>query len=227
MPFHWGELEFTDKGPPRVLEGRAVTILGGGPSLTREVSDAVQIGPTIAANNSFMLLHRPGLVVALDKRWFEWHGQPLKAAGHFAVTAQRNRDVLRYSGPHAILKKDRSGEWPDDPLTLPGLNSGHAAISLAILMGATRIWLAGFDMGFEGERTHWHAGHAIPSSQGNYERRFRPHLENLATEGKKRGVLIAAITKTQAEITRLELSYALKELRLENSMDHHEARTPL
>ena len=227
MSYRWGELKFTNRATPRLLEDRSVTILGGGPSLTSGVAKAVQIGPTIAVNNSFALLEAPGLVVALDRRWYHWHGQSLKIAGHFAVTAQPPNAILNYSGPFASLIKNRNGVWPDDPKTLPGQNSGQAAICLAILMGARQVFLVGFDMGFQGEKTHWHGGHVIPSSQPNYEQRFRPALEKLVIEAKERGVMIASLTDTQADLPRMDLSDALKELRLENCMDYPETSTPL
>lgn len=218
------DLKFTDNGqhsiPNKPLKGRSVTIVGGGPSVTQDIVDAVHCGPIICANNSFMLVRKPVLVVALDRRWYLWHGQALQAAGHTAVTALRTGTNIQYRGAFYSMKKDREATYPTDSATLTGKNSGHAAIALAINLGARQIFLVGFDMGFIHGRTHYHEGHPVPSSEANYKTRFRPALEKLCVMSQAKGIHIASITPTLADIPVIELDNALKELRLENCMDN-------
>lgn len=40
-----------------------------------------------------------------------------------------------------------------------GKNSGYAALNLAVCLGANPIYLLGYDMKKDGEKTHWHDGH--------------------------------------------------------------------
>lgn len=210
------ELKFTQQGqhaiPNRPLEGRAVAVLGGGPSLTRRIAEALQAGPVIAANNAFYLVRQPALVVALDRRWFEWHGNALAAFGHLAVTALRAGGSIPYRGKYYAMHREREAVWPPNAGTMAGKNSGHAAAALAFTLGATRVYLAGFDMGFPEGRHHWHDEHPVPSSEANYTTRFRPDLEKLARIADQRGLRLASVTPTMADIPCIPLHDALKDL---------------
>jgi len=226
-----GELRFTGARqyvtPNTPLTGLPVTILGGGPSLSREVAAAVQCGPVIATNNAYQLLRKPGLVVALDRRWIGWHGQAVAGAGHTLASASRPGVFPDFPGRLALFRKDTDNLLPQFRDALTGANSGHAAIALAYLLGAKTIYLAGFDMGFSGGRSHWHEGHATPSSEANYINRFRPKLEDLVQQASLCGVEISAITDTAANIPLTPLDAALKELMRENCMGHTSAPTGL
>lgn len=219
MPKNWlSELAFTPDGhhsvPNQPLKNRAVTILGGGPSLSRSVVEAVAPYPHIATNNAIYLLKSPTLLVAIDRRWYEWHGAAVMEMGHTPVTALRGPSSggLPYRGLYYSMQRDREACWPPNDRTLPGKNSGHSAIALAILLGATRVYLAGFDMGFVNGRAHWHQEHNVPSSEANYVSRFRPDLEKMAAMGQEKGIVIAAITPSQAQIPHVSLEDAVKDL---------------
>lgn len=227
------ELEFTDAGEGFVsvnqpLKGRAVAIVGGGPSLDPAMVPRLAGVPVLYANNAFMLAPEPSLVLALDRRWFDWHGAALAPTGHLAVTAVRGGQHIPYRGEARFMRKCRDDYWPPGPDYLAGKNSGHAAISLAISMGATRIYLFGFDMAFAGERTHWHETHRVPPSEQNYTRRFRPDLEALVRDAPGRGIRVATVTPSQAKIPAATLAEALENLADEtNRMDHPSASAPV
>jgi hypothetical protein len=65
-----------------------------------------------------------------------------------------------------------------------GGNSGFQAVGLAMLFGAARVILLGYDMGSNGDRKHWHHDH--PSDLGNpLDRNFaiwRKNFEQMARE---------------------------------------------
>lgn len=226
MPSEWtSALKFTEDGefwhPNQPLTGRAVSILGGGPSLTPKIAQALAPYPHIVVNNSYQLVHRPTVLVVMDRRWFEWHGAAVMAGGHTVIVPRRPGVAIPYPGKHYPMLRERDMIWPKAPGTIGGKNSGHAAINLAILMGASRIYVAGFDMGFPGARTHWHStkrgndwvsGHLVPPSESNYTTRFRPDLEALAAAAPAHGVTIASITDTMAAIPRIPLEAALEDL---------------
>lgn len=209
------------------LSGRAVCILGGGPSLTRAHVDAIKDFPLLLVNNAYMLVHRPTLLVALDRRYFEWHGESIRAAGHTVITSVRGSDSPMLKPPYAKFKKDREATLTDQRDTLTGTNSGHAAVQLAIHLGATRIYCFGFDMGFPDTKTHWHDGHPVPSSESNYVRRFRPRFEKLATLAADKGILVAAATKSMANIPHVTLEAAVKDLQHEHCLDYPETPATL
>jgi enoyl-CoA hydratase/carnithine racemase len=67
-----------------------------------------------------------------------------------------------------------------------GSNSGYQAINIAVLAGAKRILLLGYDMKFAaGKKSHWHGGHPLQMPEGaytRYARKFKtmlPQLERL------------------------------------------------
>jgi len=194
------------------LKDQPVVIVGGGPSLSVEVVKAIAPYNLILTNNAFMVFCDPQVVVAMDRRWWEWHGNNVQAMGHKSICALRPGQHLATKADVAILEKAVDQNHSDDPGIISGKNSGHAAIQMAVHLGANRIYLAGFDMEFTGGRTHWHDGHRIPSSEANYKTRFKPMLEDLTKILDKRNILVAAITHTAADIPKLPLELALKDL---------------
>ncbi len=77
----------------------------------------------------------------------------------------------------------------EKPNTLhTGSNSGYQAINLAVLAGAKRILLLGYDMRFQGAKSHSHNGHPVKHSESaytGYARNFAsmvPQLQRLGVE---------------------------------------------
>ena len=62
-------------------------------------------------------------------------------------------------GMHQITGVDEPGMSGSPARVHTGGNSGHQAIGLAVLWGASRILLLGFDMAATRGRLHWHADH--------------------------------------------------------------------
>lgn len=225
MPW-WGEPTFTerhtkDRHAPRhrvserPLSGGAVFILGGGPSLTPDVGKALAAyNHSIAVNNSYLFYDRPALVVALDRRWWQWHGNAIKSFGHTAVTSLRPNQTFPIGFDGYAFDKDRDGAFDTCPGVLCGQNSGHSAINLAMHLGAERIYLAGFDMGFVNGKSHWHQGHNVPSSEANYAKRFLPALESLVHGAEQLSVFISAVTPTLARIPMTPLLDAVQDVGL-------------
>lgn len=196
----------------RVLQGRAVSILGGGPSLSRGLADALRrVGPVITVNNAYMLAPEAPLV-ALDRRWWGWHGKSVAALRTPAIAALRSPNLHTLPDYARVLRRDTSQVYNSDPRVLCGQNSGHAAIHLAMHLGATRIYLAGFDMGYEAGPSHWHEGHPVPATEANYRVRFKPDLELLALTAQSLGVRIFTVTPSRAALPTANLTAALKDL---------------
>lgn len=221
----WGRDGSFDRISSQPLKGKSAVVLGGGPSLTRSLVQEVAGAPLICANNAYLLSPEPTLVLAMDRRWWGWHGASVEAAGHVAVTALRVRESMPPSFPAngKIMRKVRSEEWfCPDPTELQCLNSGHAAINLTAHLGAKRIFLIGMDMSFRDGKTHWHGGHPIPASSANYEKRFRPALEKMVAILSNNGVEVATITPSAANIPVAPLQYVLDSLGEDhaNRLDH-------
>ena len=60
---------------------------------------------------------------------------------------------------HRVRYTDEPGLSMDPELLHTGSNSGFQVLNLAVLLGASRVLLLGYDMRITGERTHWHGDH--------------------------------------------------------------------
>lgn len=206
----------------RPLSGKPIVIIGGGPGFQPSMMRHLAPFDCILTNNAFTLAYHPSVVVAFDARYYLWHGREILSRGHLPICALREGQPAPMNGKVHVMRKetanDRSTQPPEHGVyterrdTLPGRNSGHGAVHLALHLGAARVYLAGFDMSFRDGRSHWHEGHRIPASQSNYENRFRPDLEALVGFAKAAGVDIAAITPTEAAIPAVPFEDALDDL---------------
>lgn len=121
-------------------------------------------------------IQKPALKLSADQvaaRWAEFAGQRCSVEWGMdyptpvpnAVVADLRVHLLRnLHGPY-----HGEGLSKDPEAIVSGRNSGFQALNLAVLAGAKRIILLGYDgaPGSDG-RTHWHGGHPSPSA-GIYE----------------------------------------------------------
>ncbi len=177
---------------PRIFPGASIVCIGGGPSLTQaQVDHCRDRVPAIAINNAYQLAPWASMLYACDAKWWRWHSEALYFAGARITQVKRAADTTAASA--AERKKDVSELppgvlWMDsvakdglshDPRTIhQGRNSGYQAINLAVLLGARRILLLGYDMkrGPKGEH-HWHGQH--PDNSPPPVNSFLPCYETL------------------------------------------------
>jgi len=169
--------------------GYTVALLGGGPSLTIEQFEMVGEARkadrlrVIAVNDSYLLAPWADLHYAADAKWHRWHNEGIakpqlhlsaaevsgrwaafpgqkctieNCGGHVvdeSVHIMRNHDLA--AGPHAGLSKDPGA-------LATGRHSGFQALNLAILAGASKVLLLGYDArrGADGS-THFHGDHPV------------------------------------------------------------------
>jgi len=132
---------------------RPVFIIGGGPSLENVGLTGLQNRFVIGCNDAYVF--GEGIVDVChfgDHKWFTRHRPTLYGYGGFLTTSV-----------HALMEEEdlihvarENHGWHKDKLGWNG-NTGCEAINLALLLGAQRIYLLGFDMklGPEGE-SNWH-----------------------------------------------------------------------
>lgn len=171
-----------------------VVVVGAGPALDTDaplLAAERRRGIVIACDAAWntLIRHgvRPDVVMCTDTRDCTWQHiergsreQPgvllvMPVCGSWSV-------VRHYPGPICFFRQD----WPLDRLIeqacgtpIPELNPGkcvgNAAFELALRMNAERIILAGFNLGFEGDRYH-------PADRSSAEFHEHPHQEsNLRT----------------------------------------------
>ena len=167
-----------------------VALLAGGPSLTPEhfemvgearKADRVRV---IAINDSYLLAPWADLHYAADAKWHAWHCAGIDKPALRLTAAEVRGRWLAFPGQkctiqncggltvdesvHVLRNKDfpaHGDALSRDPGALAtGRNSGFQALNLAILAGAKKVLLLGYDAkrGADGA-PHWHGDHPNPS----------------------------------------------------------------
>jgi hypothetical protein len=90
-------------------------------------------------------------------------------------------------------------------------NSGAAAISLAVHLGATRVVLLGYDCQRTNGLAHWHGNHPRGLGNGGAMARWAESFAELAQDMARRGVEVVNATRETALkcFPRVELEQAL------------------
>lgn len=170
---------------------QTAVILGGGPSLTPAAFELVAAAwkadrvRAIAVNDSYLLAPWADVHFAADSHWFKWHTEGIEKAS-VGLTASQVRErwasfpgqkcTVMGSGDnvadpavHVLRHREGRGLSLDPHEVITGRNSGFVALNMAVLAGAKRILLLGFDgKPGENDRGHWHGGHPRPTPPAAY-----------------------------------------------------------
>jgi len=160
--------------------GATVVCIAGGPSLTAHQVELVQAwrqgdragAPrrVIVVNDAYQLAPFADLLFFADSRWWGWHrARPaLKAFVGDKVTMGFNGEWI----PDEAVWKLRDIASPESERVLSttpnalakGGSSGYQAMNLAVLAGAARLVLLGYDCKVAADRRmHWFGDHPIPT----------------------------------------------------------------
>ncbi len=154
-----------DSVSPR-WQGQTVIVAATGMSLTADVAETCRHAhcPIIAVNDAYRLLPFATILYACDGAWWDKHnGCPKfdgeKWSSHGEPGAN---DKLEHAKRYGLtLVRGAHGDvFSTDPARIHyGNNSGFQAINLAMLFGASRIVLVGFNMDHRG---HFFGAHPRP-----------------------------------------------------------------
>ena len=137
-----------------------------GPSLTPEVAEQCQGHNCIAVNDAYRLLPFAQVMYACDAAWWNHHKGCPDFAGEkwssHAPGANDKAQVANKYGLRLVHGIQGQGFSLKSDLIHYGSNSGFQAINLAILFGATRIVLVGFDMQRVNGKQHFFGSHPAP-----------------------------------------------------------------
>lgn len=175
-----------------------VFVVGGGPSLLGMDLQPIHVCPVLGVNNAFELGLWVDVTFFGDKRWFEINKDRLLAHPSLVVTCNPWSMFTMMNRVKQLPKAGRNGlYWKGQDKLCWNQNSGAAAINLAVLLGAKRIVLLGFDMkvdeakGYRGGH-NWHAYHeqlnSVPRKQIYGDRfldgfkRIKADLETMNSE---------------------------------------------
>jgi hypothetical protein len=168
--------------------GETCIVAATGPSLSVEVAEHVEDSGkrVIAVNDAYRLLPHADVLYACDAKWWEVHKGCPDFAGerwssHEAGGSNDKTIAARDYGLHLV--PGRSGDaFRTDGMVAYGGNSGFQAVNLAILFGAVRIVLVGFDMRETGGKRHFFGDHPRPLRNGGC---FRRWAERFATAARQ------------------------------------------
>lgn len=155
--------------PTEEWKGEDVYLIGGGPSLRSFDWGLIAGKRTIGCNSAYILgAAIVKIVLFADQPWWDEIGKDGTASYGGRVVGVQDPSTNLLEHRPWLLILDRV-EGP--ALTGPGSkgvvakNSGLAALNLALLLGAQRVYLLGYDMQMtEKERPNWHD---VRHQQGN------------------------------------------------------------
>jgi hypothetical protein len=153
-----------------IWKGETVYIVAGGASLKGFDFKKLNGKLVIAINKAFMHVPNISLLYWTDSRFYNWYKREIDALTCIKVTPSPSpRDLksdiihLRNSGGRII---DMSPEK-----ICSGNNSGFGAINLALKLGASKIYLLGYDMKHTSGKSHFHDGY--PSGSNSREHIYK------------------------------------------------------
>ena len=136
---------------------------------------------TIGCNDAYRLgADRISVLHFGDARWYSVHQDDLKRYNGIVTTSL---ELLRQDPRILYLprRKDGLAEADDGELAWNG-NTGISAVNLALLFGAMRIYLLGFDLKLGGDgEGNWYINRIHKPNAGVYDR-FREGWEVVAEE---------------------------------------------
>jgi len=151
--------------PTTDWNGQDAFIIGGGPSLRNFDWSLLHSELTIGCNTAFTLGPQVCKICIFgDPVWFRVYEKQLteyaeaKGIVFTNATSYRNTKV-----PWLWTMPRRAVGLHRDALGWNG-NTGAAAINLALLLGAKRIYLLGYDMQRQDKRTNWHDKQIRPAA---------------------------------------------------------------
>lgn len=174
---------------PEIWAGQTVYVIGGGPSILKTDLSPIHDKPVLGINNAFMLGHWVDVTFFGDIAWWHLNFAELCRHPNLIVTCNATDIFKAMTRVKQVRKNNRNGlSWKGKNEVCWNNSSGAAGINLAILFGATKIVLLGFDMKRDEENGlhqghNWHDKHdrkkAGPPLPTIYRDRFLPAMDTL------------------------------------------------
>lgn len=197
---------------PTRWPGATVVILASGPSLTlADVEDTVAY-PTIAISDTFIFAPHASVLYAPDPRW--WRRQPEALKRPIPKYALRKDPLAVIDGSVDVLNHLPGPGLSQKRCCLKGSHAGIQAINLAVLSGATRIVLLGYDMKPDATGRNHFFGEHPDRSHVNYVTRLKDY-DGIVPDLAHNGVQVVNASRDTAITTfpRLPLRVALGDAR--------------
>lgn len=177
------------KPVPRVWAGETVYIIGGGPSLKDFNWNRLNDKKTIAINKALLSYPNADALYWTDGRFYNWHKKDIDSFKGLKYTIAPRRELTE--DIHLLKRGVKYGLETSPNALAHGMNSGYAAINLALHLGSKKIVLLGYDMGNSGTVSHFHDGYPINATADTiYNKHFLPGFDILKEHIKGKGIQI-------------------------------------
>jgi hypothetical protein len=188
---------------PHLWDGATCAIFASGPTLTADQVERCRAAGlrAIAVNNGYRIAPWADAHLFYDLRWWGWH----EAAPEWRAFAGRiftlENGYLASRDPRitCIRMNQSAAGLSLNPCEINhGKNVGFGAINLAVLLGASRIVLLGYDMRRVDGRTYWHPDHPCMTHPRVFEATMLPMFDALPGLLEAAGVSIVNCTPRSA-----------------------------
>ena len=200
-----------DEMQPGIWKGRRCFVVGGGTSLSGFNFDKLRGELVITVNRGLEACPFSAINVAQDARLWGWYengdlGQEAKKAFESYRGLKSWIAVQAFPFPEdvyqiGILHPD-DFDWKTFDYTAgipPYGNSGINALMVAMALGASPVYLLGFDMyGKDGRTANYHAGYPEGDTDRVYAGNFIPDFIELAERGKGSGIRVVNLNQQSA-----------------------------
>lgn len=141
-----------------------VVVAATGAGLTPAVAEACRAHRAIAVSDAYRLMPWADVLYSCDARWWDFHTPSFAGEKWSSHEPGRNDkvDAARRHGLH-LVRGSGGNIFRTDHQIAYGSNSGFQAINLAVLFGARRIVLVGFNM----SGPHFFGSHPRPLINSN------------------------------------------------------------
>lgn len=147
------------------FDGKDVVVAAPGPSLTNECVARWKEYPTFVVNDAWRMIPKAEVLYAADYTWWRVNkGAPDFLGERWSCNDKRYyKDQLAKNYGIKLISGKHGTRFSTDPeLIFYGKNSGFQAVNLAILMGAKKVILIGFDMRVNQGKRHFFGDHKPP-----------------------------------------------------------------
>lgn len=186
---------------PKQYAGETVVCLGGGPSLTQADVDRCRgRARVIAVNDAYRLAPWAEVLYGCDTRWWRWQdGAPAFAGQKWSLDGPNWATLQNRFTDIALIGRGQTTGLSLDPGEIcTGSNSGYQAINLAVLFGARRIVLLGYDLQATDGLTHWFGSHPEPYHEPPPFALYLQHFPTLVAPLQAAGVELINATRETA-----------------------------
>jgi hypothetical protein len=189
----------------------SVVIIASGPSLTREDAGFCRgKARVIVINDTWRMAPWADVLYAYHAQWWNYHSGVSGFDGH-KWTSVPFEDDFKLSGDVPLQEaaicrwgldwirgKMAAGMSFDEGLIHFGGNGGFQALNLAVLFGAKKIILLGYDMQESDGKSHWHEDHPATIRRNMTFGLWRDKLGEAASGLLDRGISVINCTRRSA-----------------------------